>query len=544
MGSHTPQYKRFLNGYPLFIRGSIRDDHEHIDCSQFNELLLLANKDRVELPFFKFFFCPSVDEDPKCSVGEIAQGVERFQKIAMLAFGNFIYAYRKLSKIRTQEHLRQAIPEIAEDPGQIQNRLKQRKSKVLHIDLISREDTYLMGYLSASGILAEHSRAARLEELLKSLRRRTWESLKNAIEAGVSDPPERNELFQLINRFKISNQKRATIENFQKHINRDLVFLRRLREKLKQTQGTGEKNTDVYLTWDHMDIYFATSMRKKWEYEDLYDFVKEVMQANVLQGLHLRYFDPTQSFEKNRIDKGLIESLMLKRANCTVYSVQDTDTLGKDSELAATLAQGKPVIAYAPDIDVRRRIKQLKALRPLELKERFEFVYYADEAFNRRFASELGFIKRFLDRIYAFENRMLWRSIYDRKQVLTFVKENRADLTKFCSLIATSEKEIYNRRASTLKISHPLAVQVNLDTGVANGVLVVRDVRTCAELMFRILTNQMEFDVQESKELNCWLLVERLSGSIFRVVTKDRKLTNCFWNFYRKNEVEDNEPEI
>ena len=23
MGSHTPQYKRFLNGYPLFIRGSI-----------------------------------------------------------------------------------------------------------------------------------------------------------------------------------------------------------------------------------------------------------------------------------------------------------------------------------------------------------------------------------------------------------------------------------------------------------------------------------------------------------------------------------------
>ena len=26
MGSHTPQYKRFLNGYPLFIRGSINLD--------------------------------------------------------------------------------------------------------------------------------------------------------------------------------------------------------------------------------------------------------------------------------------------------------------------------------------------------------------------------------------------------------------------------------------------------------------------------------------------------------------------------------------
>jgi hypothetical protein len=27
---------------------------------------------------------------------------------------------------------------------------------------------------------------------------------------------------------------------------------------------------------------------------------------------------------------------------------------------------------------------------------------------------------------------------------------------------------------------------------------------------------------------------ERISGCVYRVVTKDRKLTNCFWNFYRR----------
>ena len=39
---------------------------------------------------------------------------------------------------------------------------------------------------------------------------------------------------------------------------------------------------------------------------------------------------------------------LLRRAQCTIYMVQEGDTLGKDSELAATLAQGKPVIAYIP----------------------------------------------------------------------------------------------------------------------------------------------------------------------------------------------------
>lgn len=39
---------------------------------------------------------------------------------------------------------------------------------------------------------------------------------------------------------------------------------------------------------------------------------------------------------------------MLKRARCTIYMAQETDTFGKDSELATTLAQGKPVIVFCP----------------------------------------------------------------------------------------------------------------------------------------------------------------------------------------------------
>jgi hypothetical protein len=125
---------------------------------------------------------------------------------------------------------------------------------------------------------------------------------------------------------------------------------------MQEVHAIAIRNQDIYLTWDHMDVYFATSMRKPWEFTDLYDFVQYLMKSPELDDLRISYFDPTQSYTKERVDKGLVESLMLKRARCTVYSVQDTDTLGKDSELAATLAQGKPVIAYVPTISEARSV--------------------------------------------------------------------------------------------------------------------------------------------------------------------------------------------
>jgi len=47
--------------------------------------------------------------------------------------------------------------------------------------------------------------------------------------------------------------------------------------------------------------------------------------------------------------QGLGGSAMLKRAQCTLYFAQESTRYGKDSELASTLAQGKPVIAYVPE---------------------------------------------------------------------------------------------------------------------------------------------------------------------------------------------------
>ena len=99
-------------------------------------------------------------------------------------------------------------------------------------------------------------------------------------------------------------------------------------------------------------------------------------------------------------------------------------------------------------------------------------------------------------------------------------------------IIAASESRIYDRRASTLSRSHPLAIQVNLDTGVANGVLAVRTIPDCARLLHRVLTGTMEFTVERNDQDKMWYLRETISKCVYRVVSLDRKLTNCFWNFY------------
>ena len=115
---------------------------------------------------------------------------------------------------------------------------------------------------------------------------------------------------------------------------------------------------------DNLDIYVATSMRHRWEYEEVFDFTRDLFNSSILTTLNLRYFDPTQSKCRTSRDKGLLEGLMLKRAHCTIYMAQETDTLGKDSELASTLAQGKPVIAYVPSIKAEEYARAVEA-RPL-----------------------------------------------------------------------------------------------------------------------------------------------------------------------------------
>ena len=502
----------------------LRDDGTPLDCSHLNELLLLVHKDRVEGPFFEYFF------GSDCTVGRIPDCIAGFQKAALQLYGNFVFAYRTLSRIKDTGEFSQKVRDISRKPDAELNWFRKRQARLLEIDQIGRDLTPFVGYLSMRDIPADLRSCEFLLSAVKALApTANWDEYLSQV-GIMANPDERAPLLEIVDNYR-GFAEEAAVSDFHAFLEQSFGLLNGRKEEVQRVRARAANNQDTYLTWDHMDVYFATSMRKSWEYMDLYDFIEQLMASVEFEDLGLRYFDPTQAYTDNRINKGLVEALMLKRARCTVYSVQDTDTLGKDSELASTLAQGKPVIAFVPDVDVDRRATQLASEEPVTILERLRFVLYADDQLAQGLADdEYQLLDRVQDELAEYCSKRIWLSIPDGNATTRFRDALGQDLVTFCRIVARSEKAVYDKRAQTLKEAHPLALQVNLTTGVANGVLVVRTVPDCAALLRRILLSNMEFTLEERDGM--WLLRERISGCIYRVVTNDRKLNNCFWNFY------------
>ncbi len=120
------------------------------------------------------------------------------------------------------------------------------------------------------------------------------------------------------------------------------------------------------------------------------------------------------------------------------------------------------------------------------------------------------------------------------------VVKDEVDFDSLSHILAIAECSRFDQRAKMLKEIHPLAMQVDLESGVSNGVLVVRSPEECAELLYRFLTNRLEFtikhveykdEVRGGKE-GYTLLIEDISTSSFRVITDQKRLTNSFWNLF------------
>jgi hypothetical protein len=310
-------------------------------------------------------------------------------------------------------------------------------------------------------------------------------------------------------------------------------------KRFEAARNAGVHNTYEYACTPWLDVYVATSMRTSEEFYAVGRLLESVFIEGVNEDSVLKkvgYFDPTQSFHDDRIVKGLVEGLMLKRAACTLYLAQETDTLGKDSELAITLAQGKPVIAYVPaatELSVEGIISDLKTASELE----------ADAEDNELNYSKL--VDRFAQLLSLTNFRQVWEELNLEDGISTEAQFNTAAERFTHELIA-----LYERRAQTLLTDHPLALQINLDTGVANGILVARTPKECRELILDVLKLGLNFEIhakdpapesrQPQADLDCpiaWdrYLVEQRTKSVHRVVIADPLISNAFWNWYFDN---------
>lgn len=529
------------------------------DLNEFNEVLLIYNKDRISRGFFQFFFLKKKQKNEnKLTLKQIEEGVRYFRKLAMLHFGNFIYAYRTLSKL-SYEEIENKLKEHLRKPEDIIQGFKNRTAKLQNIKKVGITDIHLLGYLSREGVdLDFRTVIALINATSAYYKQRNPKKFcefvikyikKNELKFKV---PIRSPKKVLENYFKNNS---IDIKKFTRFLDKIFPEAERLYNNKAKVEKLGKFNFAVYLTWDYMDVYLATSMRRKFEFKNFSQFIDSLFNDKRLKPLKLRYFDPTQSYDDCRVQKGLTEGLMLKRAKCTIYSIQETDTIGKDSELATTLAQGKPVIAYVREINIKKYSKELErqSIDIFTHKIRLLFETFEKEDVinhclkwlktqkekNITNSDELeDFLNTFADKINKFNASKVWNSIETTwAKDKDFKNKNRKEFRMFCFLIAIADKYFYDSRAKTLKDVHPLGLQVNLNTGVANGVLVVRKIDKCAELLYNFLTNQLDLEICYEEKYKYWYLKETISGCIFRVVVDNVKLTNSFWNFYNKLEV-------
>lgn len=485
-------FRAFDTGIKSHIQAFISiSSTDGLNYEQFNELLLLFDQDRMGRAFFDFLF----GSNGLLTLDDLPARIARFRGFAMLAFGDFRFAYKKLSCLN-EAQLTKALDPYSKQPEDLVKAFSSRPAPALKIEKIAKDETWCLGYI-AKGVYETEAAA-----------------VASAIKASPTDA--------LLAQAEVYQQ---------------------LGERIKHVEAQGLKNTDIYLTWDYMDVYVATSMRKRWEFEETAGFVSSLFSRESIRKLKLRYFDPTQSQCAYRIDKGLVEALMLKRARCTVYMVQESDTMGKDSELASTLAQGKPVIAYVPRIDdIEAHARKLQEY-PLEFfKIRFQVLQAEGVLDDPKLVPELAtieadffrFINEFLQHMAAYRQEQPLSLWVERDKDF---KLRSASFKTVCRLLASAERFNFEKRSRTLRDVHPLSLQVHLESGVANGVLVVRSVSDCAEVLSKLLTNSLSFSLEQDKNQGCTVLKEKISQSPFRAVTNYEKMANSFWNFYLRSEL-------
>ena len=78
---------------------------------------------------------------------------------------------------------------------------------------------------------------------------------------------------------------------------------------------------------------------------------------------------------------------------------------------------------------------------------------------------------------------------------------------------------------------HPLSRLIHFDTGVAVGAVIADKREHVSELLYRILTNTMQYELERPRE-GYYRLKEKLTGSVVRLQTGDELLRETFWNYY------------
>ena len=520
----------------------------------FNSILVYYGVGPVSEGFFKRYFNPSAFG----STDAFSHAVEKYQMDAIRLFPTFAEAFETLNKAKDIDATLRPLQAHSVDDYQA-------RTEWTLIEKIEDELLPDLGYISAQRVRQEAAERAWLIDQLRAL----VESIKlygaTAI-TGLSTKLSRK-TDSLLRKFGSTIVHGVSSPLFQpdpdaleREADRLAPKTEEQLKRMEETQQIALRNLSRYLAADHMDVYVATSMRTAPDYISVNHFVNTLFAHELIRPLKLRYFNPTQSWIDDRVAKGLVEALMLKRATVTIYMAQKTDTFGKDSEASVALGQGKPVIVYVPKLAVGETIdsEKLLGLKRAELVARYNQLPEEDDADEtmddealvawilrtsleeqtdgaicacvRRFWADFDLYseaQRFEAPLRE-EYRAWLDKIIDGNGDSTVPAELRTPLIG--ALVATAIN--FEKRAKLFREVHPLALQVILSTGVLNGIHVARTVEQCATVLAGVIGNKLELD--SMKDEDNYRVIEKVTGSTIRVISRNELLLNAFAAHYRR----------
>ncbi len=354
--------------------------------STFNQILSDGNfldRERINILLSYWHIPPMTDrfynhycEENINTIEKFQSSLNKFIKDALWHFGDLERAYLLMNE--DDESFDHNFKAHLFDVESFEKRLPWKL-----IQNIPSEDRGLLGYVSGEKPFRHKRILSTAEEIIKELedypnnysglsKDEIAEKILDKLKEKMPDVKKATEeIREIISLQDINLFSSVQLENNKKNIALAKAEIERTIEKINEVKKKGKENQEHYLrNIEAMDVYVATSMRDDKEYHEMSEFIKKTFNNEKIKELNLRFFDPTLCYCESRIDKGIIECLLVRSSKITIYCAQDGDTFGKDSELSATLVQGKPAIVYVPkgsDL-LDKRAQVFKEFHPLGLQ--------------------------------------------------------------------------------------------------------------------------------------------------------------------------------
>jgi hypothetical protein len=493
--------------------------------------------------------------------------VNRIRCVYLLEYGNFYYGYRKLRDNTPSSIISKYFSTEEEKEKLIAH--YQKKKSIPAFQPIAVAQRYCLGYL-----------ASKESKEVNGYREKLIQIIEEAIKEGIKDPEGLKKIAEnkgrknwdeivlrsaldygtdllywgtlFAHHYNFGSQKYSSFRMLMQDAKDACIKLEP--QHIENIRKLGRKNSYAYLSTSEIDIYFATSMRKALDFVSNARFVEEVIGILKKEGFSLLYFDPTQSYLDDRIQKGLIESIMIKRCKIVVYNAQEQETFGKDAEAGIGLSHQKHVIIYVPSILPDN--KELRDFYDILDTAGYEKEPLGEELQNAGYLSGeeyYKFIAPETEKIEAIKGilskseklKKIFEKIEDNELKGELASKGydptdpkiKSDIKKF-----SFEKMLgFESRALLFKDLHPLGFQISPQDGIARGVFVTRTPKETANLIESLLLKILEYEVigddeteGESKKYVNYLLIDKITKSPIRALPTDISLRIALSRLYEE----------